>query len=128
MVRNKFQKRLPLARMSHEIRTPMNAVIGMSELLQRDYGTPKGLEHTSGIRNARLSLLAVINDLKRAQARILWLIGVSVLLLCVLFLLSFMFLKSRQTSQLEIQTEAAEAERAFGTAGTGVKAARPRAS
>jgi len=52
-----------LARMSHEIRTPMNAVIGMSELAQRDYYTPKSLEYISGIKNAGLSLLSIINDI-----------------------------------------------------------------
>ncbi|MDR1849775.1 MAG: response regulator, partial [Zoogloeaceae bacterium] len=52
-----------LARMSHEIRTPMNAVIGMSELAQRDYGSPKGLEYLSGIKNAGVSLLSIINDI-----------------------------------------------------------------
>jgi len=52
-----------LARMSHEIRTPMNAVIGMSELAQRDYGTPEGLEYISGIKNAGVSLLSIINDI-----------------------------------------------------------------
>ena len=56
-------KSIFLARMSHEIRTPMNAVIGMSELAQRDYGTPKGLEYISGIKNAGVSLLAIINDI-----------------------------------------------------------------
>ena len=52
-----------LARMSHEIRTPMNVVIGMSELAQREYGTPKSLEYLSGIKNAGQSLLAIINDI-----------------------------------------------------------------
>ncbi|MCL1941086.1 MAG: ATP-binding protein [Synergistaceae bacterium] len=52
-----------IARMSHEIRTPMNSVIGMSELAQRDYGTPRGLEYISGIKNAGASLLAIINDI-----------------------------------------------------------------
>ena len=52
-----------LARMSHEIRTPMNAVIGMSELAQQDYGTPRGLEYISGIKNAGASLLSIINDI-----------------------------------------------------------------
>ncbi|MCL2029248.1 MAG: transporter substrate-binding domain-containing protein [Deltaproteobacteria bacterium] len=59
--------------------------------------------------------------LKMAQAKIPWLIGVSVLLLCVLVLLTYMFLKGRQiekrlqaavherTKQLEVQTKAAEA-------------------
>ena len=52
-----------IARISHEIRTPMNAVIGMSELAQQDYGTPRGLEYISGIKNAGASLLAIINDI-----------------------------------------------------------------
>jgi signal transduction histidine kinase/CheY-like chemotaxis protein/ABC-type amino acid transport substrate-binding protein len=52
-----------LARTSHEIRTPMNAVIGLSELAQREYGTPEALEYLRGIRNAGASLLAVINDI-----------------------------------------------------------------
>jgi signal transduction histidine kinase/CheY-like chemotaxis protein len=52
-----------LARMSHEIRTPMNAIIGLSELLQREYGKPKGLEYVTGIRNAGAGLLAIINDI-----------------------------------------------------------------
>gem|GEM_PF-3742686 len=56
-------KSIFLARMSHEIRTPMNAVIGMSELAQRNYGTPKGLDYLSGIKNAGASLLVIINDI-----------------------------------------------------------------
>ncbi|MCL2011049.1 MAG: ATP-binding protein, partial [Synergistaceae bacterium] len=52
-----------IARMSHEIRTPMNAVIGMSELARQDYGTSRGLEYISGIKNAGASLLAIINDI-----------------------------------------------------------------
>ncbi|MCL2010081.1 MAG: ATP-binding protein [Synergistaceae bacterium] len=52
-----------IARVSHEIRTPMNAVIGMSELARQDYGTPKGLEYISGIKNAGNSLLSIINDI-----------------------------------------------------------------
>jgi len=52
-----------LARMSHEIRAPMNAVIGMGELAQRDYGSPRGLEYISGIKNASASLLTIINDI-----------------------------------------------------------------
>jgi len=59
--------------------------------------------------------------LKVAQARVPWLIGASVLLLCILVLLAIMFLKGRRiekrleaavherTRQLEIQTKAAEA-------------------
>ena len=56
-------KSIFLARMSHEIRTPMNAVIGMSELAQRDYGSPRGLKYISDIRSAGASLLSIINDI-----------------------------------------------------------------
>ena len=56
-------KSIFLARMSHEIRTPMNAVLGMSDLVQRDYGTPKGLEYIAGIKSAGASLLSIINDI-----------------------------------------------------------------
>jgi signal transduction histidine kinase/CheY-like chemotaxis protein len=52
-----------LARTSHEIRTPMNAIIGLSELVQREYGNPKGFEYITGIKNAGASLLAIINDI-----------------------------------------------------------------
>jgi signal transduction histidine kinase/FixJ family two-component response regulator/HPt (histidine-containing phosphotransfer) domain-containing protein len=52
-----------LAHMSHEIRTPMNAILGMSELAQREYGSPKALEYITGIRNAGASLLSIINDI-----------------------------------------------------------------
>jgi signal transduction histidine kinase/CheY-like chemotaxis protein/HPt (histidine-containing phosphotransfer) domain-containing protein len=52
-----------LARMSHELRTPMNAIIGMSELVQREYGSPKALEYVAGIKSASASLLAIINDI-----------------------------------------------------------------
>jgi signal transduction histidine kinase/CheY-like chemotaxis protein len=52
-----------LARMSHEIRTPMNAIIGMSELVQREYGTPQGLEYIAAIRHAGADLLSIINDI-----------------------------------------------------------------
>jgi PAS domain S-box-containing protein len=52
-----------LASMSHEIRTPMNAIIGMSELAQREYGTPQGLEYISSIKNAGSNLLSIINDI-----------------------------------------------------------------
>ncbi|MDR0828433.1 MAG: response regulator [Desulfovibrio sp.] len=52
-----------LAAMSHEIRTPMNAIIGMSELAQREYGNPEGLEYISGIKTAGANLLSIINDI-----------------------------------------------------------------
>jgi signal transduction histidine kinase/BarA-like signal transduction histidine kinase len=58
--------------------------------------------------------------LKMTQAKVPWLVGVSMLLLCILALLTFMFLKGRQierqleaavherTKQLEVQTKTAE--------------------
>jgi signal transduction histidine kinase/response regulator RpfG family c-di-GMP phosphodiesterase len=52
-----------LARMSHEIRTPMNAIIGMSELVEREYGKPAGLEYILGIKQAGHNLLTIINDI-----------------------------------------------------------------
>ncbi|GHS89894.1 hypothetical protein AGMMS49957_14150 [Synergistales bacterium] len=52
-----------LARMSHEIRTPMNAVIGMSELAQREYGSPNALGYIEDIKRAGASLLSIINDI-----------------------------------------------------------------
>ncbi|MDR1081552.1 MAG: response regulator [Deltaproteobacteria bacterium] len=52
-----------LARMSHEIRTPMNAIIGLSELAERDYGTPVSLGYLADIRKAGGSLLGIINDI-----------------------------------------------------------------
>jgi signal transduction histidine kinase/HPt (histidine-containing phosphotransfer) domain-containing protein/ActR/RegA family two-component response regulator len=52
-----------LARMSHEIRTPMNAIIGMSELAQREYGTPQALDYIASIRHAGSNLLSIINDI-----------------------------------------------------------------
>jgi signal transduction histidine kinase/HPt (histidine-containing phosphotransfer) domain-containing protein len=52
-----------LARMSHEIRTPMNAIIGMSQMAQREYGTPMALEYITAIRSAGEDLLSIINDI-----------------------------------------------------------------
>ncbi|MDR3279047.1 MAG: response regulator, partial [Synergistaceae bacterium] len=52
-----------LARTSHEIRTPMNAIIGMSELANREYGNPKGLDYLRDIKQAGANLLAIINDI-----------------------------------------------------------------
>jgi signal transduction histidine kinase len=52
-----------LSRMSPEIRTPMNAVIGMSALAMREYGKPQGIEYMAGVKQAGVSLLALINDI-----------------------------------------------------------------
>ncbi|MDR3154617.1 MAG: response regulator [Deltaproteobacteria bacterium] len=52
-----------LARMSHEIRTPLSAIIGLSELVQREYGKPKGAEYITGIRNSGEILLGIIDEI-----------------------------------------------------------------
>jgi CheY-like chemotaxis protein/nitrogen-specific signal transduction histidine kinase len=52
-----------LANMSHEIRTPMNAIIGMSELAEREYGKPEGLEYIRDIKQSGANLLTIINDI-----------------------------------------------------------------
>ncbi|GHV29669.1 hypothetical protein FACS1894167_09320 [Synergistales bacterium] len=52
-----------LANMSHEIRTPMNAIIGMSELAEREYGKPEGLDYIRDIKQSGANLLSIINDI-----------------------------------------------------------------
>ena len=52
-----------LANVSHEIRTPINVVLGMSEVILRDYDEPKLLEYAQNISNASESLLELINDI-----------------------------------------------------------------
>ncbi|MDR1079370.1 MAG: response regulator [Deltaproteobacteria bacterium] len=52
-----------LARMSHEIRTPLSAIIGLSELVHREYGKPKGLEYVTGIQNSGEILLGIIDEI-----------------------------------------------------------------
>ncbi|MCL2880558.1 MAG: ATP-binding protein, partial [Treponema sp.] len=52
-----------IANMSHEIRTPMNAITGMAELLLREDLPQKSRDYIIDIRQASVSLLAIINDL-----------------------------------------------------------------
>ena len=52
-----------LARTSHEIRTPMNTIIGMSELALRADDINKMQEYLTGIKQAGLNLLSIINDI-----------------------------------------------------------------
>ncbi|MBQ4058124.1 MAG: response regulator [Lachnospiraceae bacterium] len=53
-----------LATMSHEIRTPMNAIVGMCELILREYNVTENIrEHAYNIQSAGRNLLAIINDI-----------------------------------------------------------------
>lgn len=53
-----------LANMSHEIRTPMNAIVGMCELILREWGISETVkEYCYNIQNSGRSLLSIINDI-----------------------------------------------------------------
>lgn len=52
-----------LANMSHEIRTPLNAIIGLSEIIESDPGSPNTIELLRTIRSSSDALLAIINDI-----------------------------------------------------------------
>ena len=52
-----------LANMSHEIRTPLNAIIGMTDLLEHDPGSPDSGEFLETIRTSGETLLELINDI-----------------------------------------------------------------
>ena len=63
-----------LANMSHEIRTPMNAIIGLTEVILSRPLNPGQLEPLKTIREAGISLLALINDVldfSKIEARML---------------------------------------------------------
>ena len=51
-----------LANMSHEIRTPINAILGIDEMILREYKEDKLSEYATNIKNAGNSLLSIIND------------------------------------------------------------------
>ncbi len=51
-----------LANMSHEIRTPINAIIGMNELILREYKNPALKQYAFNIKNAAITLLDMVND------------------------------------------------------------------
>ncbi|HJV71576.1 hybrid sensor histidine kinase/response regulator [Ideonella sp.] len=54
-----------LSRMSHELRTPLNAVLGFSQLLRLDTGSPPSAQQLDRIRHierAGSHLLALVND------------------------------------------------------------------
>ncbi|MBQ9482592.1 MAG: response regulator, partial [Ruminiclostridium sp.] len=52
-----------LASMSHEIRTPINAILGMDEMILREYDDPDLKQYALNIRNAGNTLLSIINDI-----------------------------------------------------------------
>lgn len=52
-----------LANMSHEIRTPINAIVGMDEMILREYQDKELMEYASNIQSAAKTLLSLINDL-----------------------------------------------------------------
>jgi len=52
-----------LSNMSHEIRTPMNAIIGLGELIKKNYGSETGFEHLELMDRAGKNLLSIINDI-----------------------------------------------------------------
>ena len=52
-----------LANVSHEIRTPINVIMGMSEVLLRDYSTEEMKDYLFNIRNSGNTLLNLISDI-----------------------------------------------------------------
>ena len=52
-----------IANVSHEIRTPINVVLGMSEVLLRDYSNKETDEYVTNIRRSANTLLSLINDI-----------------------------------------------------------------
>ena len=51
-----------LSQMSHEIRTPINAILGMNELILREYEDDNLLKYSHNIKSASTTLLALVND------------------------------------------------------------------
>ncbi|WP_408071114.1 ATP-binding protein [Butyrivibrio sp. JL13D10] len=51
-----------LSQMSHEIRTPINAILGMNELILREYDDPELKKYSHGIKTAGNTLLSLVND------------------------------------------------------------------
>ncbi len=52
-----------LSRMSHEIRTPINAILGMDEMIIREYEDPQLMEYAYNIQNSGRTLLSIVNDI-----------------------------------------------------------------
>lgn len=56
-------KSIFLSNMSHEIRTPISAILGLNEIICRDYEDEKLLSYAFGIQNAGTNLLGIINEI-----------------------------------------------------------------
>lgn len=56
-------KSMFLSKMSHEIRTPINAILGMNEMIMREYDDLKLNEYTANIKSAGEALLYIISDI-----------------------------------------------------------------
>ncbi len=56
-------KSLFLSKMSHEIRTPINAILGMNEMIMREYDEDQLNEYTANIQSSGETLLTIINDI-----------------------------------------------------------------
>lgn len=52
-----------LANISHEIRTPINAIIGVDEMILRDYEEPQILEYAESIKAASHSMLELVSNI-----------------------------------------------------------------
>ena len=52
-----------LAQMSHEVRTPINAILGMDEMILREYDEPQLNEYAMTIHHAGKMLLSQINNI-----------------------------------------------------------------
>ncbi|ETP73203.1 signal transduction histidine kinase [Lachnospiraceae bacterium JC7] len=56
-------KSLFLSKMSHEIRTPINAILGMNEMIIREYDDEQLNEYTANIQSSGETLLTIVNDI-----------------------------------------------------------------
>ncbi|MCH5255044.1 MAG: response regulator [Lachnospiraceae bacterium] len=62
-IRAEQAKSLFLSNMSHEIRTPLNAILGMNEMILREYTDPQLMTYSGNIQNSGKTLLTLINDI-----------------------------------------------------------------
>lgn len=56
-------KSIFLANMSHEIRTPINAIIGMDQMILREYNDEQLMEYAITIQSSAKTLLELVNDI-----------------------------------------------------------------